>query len=160
MISTLGADLLLRVLDEVEKEGVIGGEEQNKEEATYAPMIKREDGEVDWTLSAEKVVRRLRGLSPWPGLYTWIHSKRIRILCAEPLSREEAVQHKALEDLPPGTISAFLRGVGFSVATGEGHLLITRLCADGKAAVDADAFINGYRLKIGERIAEKDAIKC
>jgi methionyl-tRNA formyltransferase len=57
-----------------------------------------------------------------------------------------------MEKATPGTMTGRVQGFGFTVKTGDGHLLITRIQPQNKAAMDAPAFLNGYRLEVGDRL--------
>jgi len=151
-LSVLGADLLMRALDEIERDGVIEGEEQNHEQATYAPMITKEEGTIDWNEPSVQIMFKLRGLTPWPGLFTSLSGKRLRIIQAEPLDEEEAEHVGATNELKPGTVSGIMKGFGFVVKTGDGHLLIHNLQLEGKTPVDGDAFLNGFPMKVGQKL--------
>ena len=115
-------------------------------------MISKEEGEIDWKLGSEAIMFRLRALTPWPGLFTWIGGRRARIIQAEPLDSSEAAHNGADDKAAPGSVTATLKEFGFAVRTGDGHLLVTRLQPEGKSAMDAPAFLNGYPLKIGARL--------
>lgn len=150
VLSVLGADLLLRALDDIEERGLIEGVDQDESLATYAAKITKAEGVLDWSLDSQSIMFRLRGLTPWPGLFTCLGDRRLRIAQAEPISTGEAAEYKAREDVPPGTVSAIVRELGFLVRTGDGHLLVTRLQPEGKAEMEAPAFLNGAALRPGQ----------
>ncbi len=152
VLSVVGADLLLRVLDDIEREGVIEGEAQDETEATYAAMISKSDGEIPWKATSHEIMFRLRALSPWPGLFTTLDGKRLRVHQAEPMSEDEAEKIGADDALAPGSVSGFLKEFGFAIRTGDGHLLIRQLQLEGKQATEADAFLHGHPLKIGTKL--------
>lgn len=152
MLAVLGADMLMRVLDEVEKEGKITGLPQDENLATYAPMIRKEEGWADWTASSLDLMYHLRGLTPWPGLYTTVGDKRLRILQAEPISAAEAALHTAREDDDPGVVVGIAQGFGPIVRTGDGYLLITRMQLEGKPQMPAAAFLRGNPIAVGEKL--------
>lgn len=160
ILSVMGAELLIRALEEIEKEGAIEGEPQDDDAATYAAMITKEEGELDWSLPSREIMYRLRGLTPWPGLHTTIGGKRVRIAQAELLDAGEAQHNGASDKLPPGSASAILKGFGFAVRTGDGHLLVTRVQAAGKAEVDAVAFVNGNPIRIGQPLDAAPTVRC
>ncbi len=72
----MGADLLVKTLDEL---AAIIPEKQDNAQASYAPMLKKEDGLVDWNWPAETIHNRVRGLQPWPGAYTMFRGQRLYI---------------------------------------------------------------------------------
>jgi methionyl-tRNA formyltransferase len=156
ILAVLGADMLIRVLEDVEKTGKIEGEPQDKSKATYAAMITKEEGRVDWSLPTLELMYRLRALTPWPGFYTTINQKRLRIVQAEPLLEgDEQLDLKKI-DVEPGTIVGFMPGCGPVVQTGTGFLLITRLQLEGKAQMEATDFMRGYALSAGQRFGVPD----
>ncbi len=156
LLSVLGADMLLRVLEDVEREGKIEGDPQDEALATYAPMIDKEEGWVDWSLSTLELMYRLRGLTPWPGFYTTVNNKRLRLVQAEPLLEGDDDLNLKEIDKEPGTIIGFMPGCGPVVQTGTGFLLITRLQLEGKVEMDAAAFMRGYALSVGQRLGVPD----
>lgn len=154
ILSCMGAELLLRVLDDVEERGEVEGEPQDESQATYADKITKEEGRIDWELPSVDIMCRLRGLTPWPGLYTSLGKKSLRILSAEPIGPNEAAHQKLSEDLPPGSVSGFIEGFGIAVRTGDGHLLVQEIQAEGKQAMSAGDFQRGARLEVGRKFGE------
>ena len=116
---------------------------QNEEEATYAPMLKKEDGRLDFHMPAISLFNRIRGLNPWPSTYTYYKGTLIKVLQADVYER-----HNLSE---PGTIiEASERGI--YVATGDGVLIIKRLQKEGRNPLNAKEFISGTPLKPGEKL--------
>lgn len=109
-----------------------------------APKIFSEDCRLDWNWSAEKIHNRIRGLAPKPGAFSFFRAKRIKILSSHP-SDNPAPQGI------PGEVAATDRKKNIiTVNCGRGLLNINKLQPEGKAAMDAAAFINGYEIKEGE----------
>ncbi|MCX7016507.1 MAG: methionyl-tRNA formyltransferase [Candidatus Sumerlaeota bacterium] len=81
-LSVLGADLLIKVLDRVEKRGAIEGRPQDHGQATYAPMLKKEDGKLDWSKTTEQIMCHLRGVTPRPGAYSLLRSQPFGLLAS------------------------------------------------------------------------------
>ena len=77
-----GAELVLKALEVIgsDKEELF---EQDENLATYAPKLKKKEGEIDWQLSAEEIMRKVRGLQPWPGAFTYLDGKMLKILEAQ-----------------------------------------------------------------------------
>ena len=138
-LASLSADLLIRVLNRF-KTGKLAPIPQNHSEATYAPLLKKKDGRIDWKKSAEGIDAFIRGVSPWPGAFTFQGKKRLKILAAKPVSRRV--------DVPPGTVlKAFPDEL--CVATGNGALSILELqSASGKRLRVAD-FLRGREIAPG-----------
>ncbi|MFQ5542002.1 MAG: methionyl-tRNA formyltransferase, partial [Candidatus Binatia bacterium] len=82
---SVGARLLLETIRRL-KEGSIVAIPQREEEATYAPMIKKEDGKIDWAQSAEAIERRVRAFHPWPSTYSFWHGRLVKVCKAAVVS--------------------------------------------------------------------------
>lgn len=148
MLAVVGADMLLRVIDEAEQTGHIDAVPQDDALATYAPQLKKEEGLIPWGDSTERIMYRLRGLTPWPGAYTYVNGDRMIILLrAEPLWENEAEELGEMNEADPGTVTSLMKGFGFTVKTGDGHLLVTSVQPQGKKPMDAEAFVIGRNIK-------------
>ncbi|HYN86465.1 MAG TPA: methionyl-tRNA formyltransferase [Pyrinomonadaceae bacterium] len=143
-LSLDGAELLgetLRRFDEIEPRA------QDDSEATLAPMLRREDGLISWTLDAADIERRVRGFQPWPNAHTTCKGQRLVIRAAEPAAFTEWV---AESDATPGRIIE-ADGDALVVACGAGTALrLTDLQPEGKRRMSARDFINGARVEAGE----------
>ncbi len=138
-LSLLGGPLLLEVLEQAEA-GTLHPAPQNPEEKTYAKMLTKSMGEMDFTKSAVCLERLIRGLNPWPSAYTRLRGKMLKVWEADVVNskNEEA----------PGTVLEV--GKDFiAVQTGEGALKIKSLQLEGKKRMDAEAFLRGYRIEPG-----------
>lgn len=139
-LAVLGAELLKEAISLL-KEGRLNPIPQNGAKATYAPMLKKEDGAIPWAWDAWKIGDFVRGMNPWPGAYTFWKGKRLKIIKGVALREGEG---------EPGEIRAVSRD-GIDVATGKGLFRIKRLQPEGKRVMEASEFIQGYRLHAGER---------
>ncbi len=147
-LSQIGAGLLSETLPLVEL-GEIAPVSQNPDEATYAPMLKREDGVIDWRMTGREIACRVLGFQPWPGTFTFFRGGRLIVWRA----REVAFQHRA----EPATITRMEKsGVVVSCAA-ETALLIEEIQIEGKRRMSAKDFINGSRLRVGDRITDESA---
>lgn len=115
---------------------------QDEARATYIAQIRKEEGEIDWSLPAVEIWRRVRAFYPWPGCYTTWRGKQLKITEAVPFPEEEPV--KPGKVLPVST----QRG-GFAVATGKGTLAASRVQIEGKREMSAAEFLKGQREFIG-----------
>jgi len=138
----LGGQLLLDTLPQW-LSGEITPRPQEKSQATYAGLLRREDGRIDWSESAEQIARRCRALNPWPGAFSFWDKKRLRVLGARPLSVDVLAE-------TPGTVVQFDSKI--AVVTGEGLLLLDELQLAGKRPLPADAFSRGQRGFVGSRL--------
>jgi methionyl-tRNA formyltransferase len=142
-LAPLGADLLLQVIVQIEA-GTVVREKQDDSAATYAPILKREDGLIDWNRPAQEIYNRLRGFTPWPGAYTTFRGQQLSVLRAR------------LADgngLPPGR----LYSVGKALFAACGHntaLELVELQPAGKKRMAAESFLNGYKLSETEFLGE------
>ena len=134
-----GADLLLRTLKGIES-GEIVPAPQNSSEATMAPLLEKEAGEMDWAQPAVAIVNRIRGLSPWPGAYTFYRDERWRIW-------KGALIDKTSEEMP-GTI---LHGgrESLPVATGRGLLQILEIQPENGRRMGIREFLAGHSVEAG-----------
>ncbi len=154
ILSCVGGELLLRVLEQAEKTQTLQGTPQDHSQASYAPKLKKEDGLLDWSLSNEKIICRIKGLLPWPCAFTFLNGKLIKILGAEPISTEEIspLTQISPESAPPGSVVALAKGRGFIVRTGDGFLLITKVQPQDKQMMSGAAFVNGGYVKSGDKV--------
>jgi len=137
-LSELGADLLVRTV-RLFAEGRIEPRPQDDSIATYAPMLRKEDGRIDWKLGAIEIKNRVRGLEPWPGAYTYWKGRLLKIHSGD------ALETDAHGDVEPGTVVGVSKG-GIMVKCGEGVFEIKELQIEGKRRMTADEFVRGYRL--------------
>lgn len=151
-LSLKGAKILLKAVKLIE-EGKAKFLSQDKAEATYAPKLKKEDGLIDWGKSASVVHKQVRGTIPWPGTYTHIKGKTLKIwktrVCSEP--KESSAQTK------PGRIIGVDKEKGILVKTGEGILCLKELQLEGKKRMDFTRFLLGHPLTPGQMLGEKEA---
>lgn len=138
----LGASLLLQAIQGL-KAGTISPRPQNEEEVTFAPMLKKEDGKIDWTQPARAIERRVRGLYPWPSAYTHIEGKLLKI-------HRASVVETGGRGLPGEILRADAGGLW--VATGEGVLNLEVIQLEGRKRLPAAEFLKGTRLRKGERL--------
>ena len=143
-LSLLGARLVCEALAQIEAQTVTA-RRQEESLATYAPLLRAEEGQIDWRLPAPHIERLLRGLYPKPGAYTYYQGKILKIWSAELVG--EAEEAKA----PPGTMVACEKN-GIVVACGAGSIKIGELQAAGKKRMTAAAFLAGHKMVVGERL--------
>jgi len=143
-LSSVGADLMAETLPRLAV-GEIEPQQQDNAQATFAPILKKEDGRIAWTLSAQEIGWRIRGLKPWPGAYTSFRSKNLHIWSAAPIIGQTGVEHE------PGTLLPE-RGT-LRVVCGQGTLLnVLELQLEGRKRLPARDFLNGVRPLPGEML--------
>ncbi len=140
-LSHLGAKLILQCLDLL-KAGKLKRTKQPEEGASLAPLLKKEDGLLDFQRPASELAQLIRGLDPWPSAYTYFRGKLLKLFSPQALPEKPSA--------PPGTIVDLKEGI--TIATGEGLLRIREVQPEGKRRMEAEAFVRGYHPKIGERL--------
>jgi methionyl-tRNA formyltransferase len=154
MLSLVGAEAMIEVLDQLERDGTLPSTPQDHASATLAPLIKREMGRIDWSAERDTILRHVRGFQPWPKAYTTINGDEIKILGIEPCAADW-VPATAFDDrVAPGTIVEIFKGRGFVVRTGgeKGVALVTRVQPPGKQAMGAFDYVNGGGASVGTRL--------
>ena len=140
-LAALGARLLVDVIDRIEA-GTTTPEKQDDSLSTYAPRLQKEEGLVDWSLPAQRIHDRVRGLYPWPHAYTYLDGTRL-ILLKTRVADLDAGQ-------APGEIVDATREA-IHASTGDGVLAIERLQPEGRRPMTAREFLAGRPLRPGAR---------
>lgn len=139
-LSTLGAELLLEVVQQMEQ-GEVQAVPQDAALASYAPLLSRDIERIDWSMDAAALHNLIRGLNSWPGCHTYFRGKRLKLWESRLLEGESKAA--------PGTV-VHCDNRGLTMACGSGLLLLTRVQPEGKAQMDAASFIRGYHVQPGE----------
>lgn len=141
-LSAAGGKLILETLAKLEA-GTAVRIPQNDDESSYAGMLTKELGEIDWTKSAAAIERLIRGLNSWPSAYTHMNGKTLKIwdadVEADPANGQTAV---------PGTVTDVKKDC-FYVQTGDGQLKVNEVQLQGKKRMPVQAFLLGYPVKKG-----------
>ena len=143
-----GVVLLEETLNLMRK-GKVSGCPQDDSDISYAPLLKKSDGRINWNDSSRKIFNRIRALNPWPGTYIEMDGgKTVKILEAKIMP----VPVKADKEgsFRPGEIVKIRKGEGFVVACGEGSLLVTRVQPESKPIQKAYGYLQGARLAVGD----------
>ncbi len=127
-----GAQLLVEVIPKW-KRGEIQPQPQDESQATLTKLLSREDGEIDWQRLADYIARQVRAYHPWPGTFTRWQGKTLKVIEAS----------AAEGDAPPGQVVS-LSDDETGVGAGEGVLVLKRVQLEGKRAVSAREFVQGY----------------
>lgn len=140
-LAPIGARLLLETLRGL-KEGSLLPQEQESG-VTFAPLLKKEDGLIDWAQPAAMIERRVRGLNPWPGAYSHIGGQLLKIHRARVVAVETS-----------GSPGEFLRAdaEGLWVATGSGVVGLEEVQLENRKRLSGAAFLRGARVKPGDRL--------
>lgn len=151
-LAALGGDMIVQVLDEMAAaKSRLPAEPQNEAEATYAPLLSKQDGRIDWTQTAQQIDRQIRALNPWPGVWTELEGKRFKILQAFPNlpppagGREEDAGASEGGGGIPGTL---LDRKGHIVCGQNSVLRLSRIQPPGAKPMDFSAAVNGGYIQI------------
>jgi methionyl-tRNA formyltransferase len=143
-LSILGAEALREALRKL-REGTLDETPQDAALATYAPMLKKEHGRIDWSHPAGEVRNLVRGMTPWPSAFALHAGKTIKVLSSA-VAGESGAAGEA------GEVVALGRD-GIAVACGEGVLRLQVVQPEGGKAMDAWAYAHGRRVATGERLS-------
>ena len=136
----LGGELLVRTLDGL-ADGSLKPRPQDHERASFAPLLTKADGNIDWTRGSLEIHNKIRGLCPWPGATTTLDGQRVKVL----KSRVPRAVDSPQKQLAAGEFTEF--GTSIFVGTGNGQLEILELQPEGKRAMLPQEFANGIRGK-------------
>jgi methionyl-tRNA formyltransferase len=146
-LAELGGRLLVDTIAQL-KAGTLMPKKQDDGQATLAPLLKKEDGLIDWMKSATLLANRVRGLSPWPGAYTFFGAERWNIW--------KAVSNESMTTDKPGTIVAVNKQT-IVVATGDGLLDIREIQTANSKRMSVDQFLAGHRVTVGGQLGSSVA---
>ena len=144
-----GARLLLEVLDQIEA-GTVRAEAQDSAASTYAPRLTKEEGLIDWTLTARQIHDRVRGLYPWPHAYSFLNGERVILLKTrvQPFGGSASVAPDSAEPAPqPGSVG--ITGDAIEVVTGDGRIALTELQLEGRRPRSTRDFLAGHPVQPG-----------
>jgi methionyl-tRNA formyltransferase len=144
-LSVIGAELLAETIDELAA-GKLVPEKQDDSLTCYAPMLKKEDGQIDWSKDAASIKNLVRGMTPWPGAYSYLDDKILKVY---------RVQTGTSEGAPGSVISAGRNGI--EVACGKGSIVIEELQLEGKKRLAAADFVAGCKLEPGAELGRKES---
>ena len=170
-MSEAGAPLMVETLRGIVA-GTLSGRAQDAASATYAPMMKKEDGRVEWSRTAREIYDRMRGFAPWPGAFSMLRGKTCQIL-GRPVSKDGEEEKADIENgghlaglgrsnaaplhekkpaagYEPGTIHVRQSGLYVSCG-GATEMRISSVKMEGGRAMDAVEYARGARLTEGER---------
>ena len=138
-LATLGATVLIDTLNLL-TDGRLKSTPQDHSQATVAPMLKKEDGHIDWNIPADAIVNRIRGMTPWPGAYAFIENKRLKIFSAETVTSHS-------DDIPGTVVAGFADEL--RVATGDGTLSVLEVQGESGKRLTIKAFLFGHPIAPG-----------
>jgi methionyl-tRNA formyltransferase len=139
-LCTLGGETMAATLQLLLR-GELHPQVQDDSQTCYAAMLKKEDGRIDWSQSAQQIHDRIRGLAPWPGTYTELNGEPLKLF----LTRVEAGEGEPGTILPPAADAV-------RIACGNGVLAVRELQLPGKKRLAAADFLRGCPLAVGSRL--------
>jgi methionyl-tRNA formyltransferase len=145
-LASIGADLMVETLRGLDS-GQVRPAPQEHSQATLAPILKKEDGRMDFARSARDLFNRLRGFQPWPGAFTIFKGKTLQVHRAQPA--------QPVVKLTPGDVG--VEGTRLFVGcgkNGESALELIDIQLEGKRRMTAQEFINGYRPQSGDHLGQ------
>lgn len=145
-LSMMGGPLLLKTIDQLE-DGSAVRIPQCEEESTYASKLEKTMGNIDWTMDADRIERLVRGLNSWPGTFTKIHGKTVKIWDCDVVCQETLTENQAA--VKPGTVIVSEKDQ-LIVKAGNGALSLRMLQPEGKKNMTVDAYLRGYPIAQGE----------
>jgi len=141
-LSISGAELLSETLQKFDQ---LTPKPQNHDEATFAPIMKKDDGKIDWNLSAKEIVNRIKGFQPFPTSFTIYNGNKLTIWNAE-------ISEIERDEVSVGSIVYAVKD-SLLVSCGENSVLkINELQLQGKNRMKTRDFLNGVKLQIGEQL--------
>ncbi len=141
-LAELGADLLIKTLEAYADDN-IKPVSQNDALASYAPMLKKQDGQIDWQRPAEKLEPFIRGMTPWPGAFTFHENNRLKIFRAKPVVKSFEV--------PPGTVLPSFPDE-LEIAAGNNALSILEVQGPSGKRLQIKEFLRGYKIEPGTQL--------
>ena len=143
-LSEIGAELLSETLVRLDE---LTPAPQDDSRATFAPMLKKEDGVIDWSASAEVIERAIRGFQPWPNAYTTFNSRGLTIWEAQPLLC-------VTSGIEPGEVIVAQRDELVVQCGNQTALRLLEVQPEARKRLAARDFINGMHIKVGDRLGK------
>lgn len=144
-LAVLGAELLIEAIELI-KAGKANFTKQNEKDATFAPKLTKEDGRIDWNSNTLDILNKIRGLKGWPGTYTHLDGRVLKIISAGEKAGMDFSRFK------PGEVVAADEGSSLVIKTKDGVLSVSELQFEGGRRMPSKDFLRGHRIKIGTKL--------
>ncbi len=144
-LALMGANLFLETVKLLE-EGRAEFKKQNEREASTAPKLTKEDGLINWNSTTAEILRRIKALEPWPGTYSALDGRTLKIIKAE------AVKTGDFDKFSPGEVILADQDKGFIVRTKDGAVSILEVQIEGKKRMSAELFLRGHKINVGAKL--------
>ena len=141
-LAVMGGELLARTLEKIEN-NTATETEQDESEATYAPMISKEMGRIDWSKPASVICCLVRGMNSWPMAYTYYGDQCVKVISAKAVSDDVGSE--------PGTILGLCKGEGLKTAAGCGAVIIKEVQFPGGRRMNVEEYMRGHSIQSGEK---------
>ena len=141
-LAKAGAKLMVETIPQIEA-GTLVPQPQDDSLSSYAKMIRKEMGIIDWEKEAVVLERLVRGMNSWPSAYTHFNNKTLKIW--------EAAVESGNYDVAPGTVAEVTKN-SIKVQTGKDLLVLKQVQLEGKKRMEVSAFLLGYSVKVGEKL--------
>jgi len=141
-LAMVGANLIIKAIDGLSR-GTLRPFPQDHREATYAPLLKKGDGLIDWSQDARNIFNRIRGFNPWPGGFTYLKGSRLKIFSAKIIPGEVGERvGKVVQSGPEGV----------KVTTGKDYLLVKEVQLEGRKRMSIREFLVGNEIPPGTQL--------
>ncbi|WP_428262988.1 methionyl-tRNA formyltransferase [Haliangium sp.] len=151
-MAPLGAEVLIEAMDDIAA-GTAVAQPQDPDLATYAPMLAKHDGAVDWTQPARQVADLIRGVDPWPGAFTAVDGRRLKLFLPTVVPDDDVVDRGG----PGRVVTVDERGL--VVACGRGAVAIRAVQAAGGRRMEALAYAGGHPMPTGTILASAEELR-
>jgi methionyl-tRNA formyltransferase len=141
-LARVGVNLIIKAMDQL-KSGTLRPIPQEHREATYAPLLKKEDGLIDWGRDARDIFNRIRGFNPWPGAFTYLRGLRFKIFSGKIITGEVRERAGKVVQCEPE---------GVKVTTGKDYLLIKEVQLEGRKRMSICEFLIGNEIPPGTQM--------
>ncbi|NLM43296.1 MAG: methionyl-tRNA formyltransferase [Clostridiales bacterium] len=136
-LSLLGAETLIETLENINM-GKIIRIKQNEEEATYAPILTKDIGKIDWSLDCRKIKNLIRGTYPWPSAFSYYEEKMFKIFKADIIDKEKRNhQYGVITEVNKDNII---------ISCGKGFLRVTEIQFENQKRMDVEAYLRGHKI--------------
>jgi methionyl-tRNA formyltransferase len=144
-LTEAGVPALLEALELI-SEGTAQRVPQQHGDATFAPVLRKSDGLIDWCEPAETIARKVRAFNPWPGASTILHNRALKLLSVRVSICDEQREGAC------GQVVEVAPEAGFAVSCGTGMVWVEEVQPAGKTPMPATDYLRGHRLQVGERL--------
>lgn len=151
-LAKLGAELLIEAMELIGK-GKAQFRKQDEKDVTFAPKLTKKDGRIDWNLDTASILNKVRGFSPWPGTYSSLEGRVLKVISAERAEGGRSTLNKGgFSGFSPGEVVIADEKAGIVVKTGDGAIAIKELQLEGRKQMSAELFLRGRRIVVGTKL--------